>query len=45
MIYRVNIHLHGHDLGEYLKGQNGSYQVKDQEQGYNFRWGFACSGL
>ena len=45
MIYRVNIHLHGHDLGEYLKGQNGSYKVKTQEQGYNFRWGFACSGL
>jgi hypothetical protein len=45
VIYRVNIHLHGHDLGEYLKGQNGSYQVKTQEQGYNFRWGFACSGL
>jgi len=43
--YHVNIHLHGHELGEYLKGQNGSCQVKAQEQGYNFRWGFACSGL
>jgi len=40
VIYHVNIHLHGHQLGEYLKGQNGSCQVKAQEQGYNFRWGF-----
>ena len=41
MIYHVNIHLHGHELGEYLKGQKGSCQVEAQEQG----WGFACSGL
>jgi len=45
VIYHVNIHLHGHGLGEYLKGQNGSCQVKAQEQRYNFGWGFACSVL